>query len=82
MDEFRGLGKECLSFEELLQMITKRPKEQCIEQELIDAFENIQSYHGGSADGSKNQLIQVLALKKTLCDSGESMSEAEFDDFV
>ena len=84
MEEYGYPDQQNISFENLMELITKRPKERCIEEQLIESFEGIQSYHGtaSTADGSQNELIQVLAMKKTLCDSGETFSEAEFDEFV
>lgn len=59
----------------------KRPKEQNTEEELMEAFEAIQSETGSLGDGEKTYKMSVKEAKKMLTDFGEALTEEEADKF-
>jgi len=66
-----------IPFATIISLLLKRPKEQNIEEELMEAFEAIQSLTSPLSEGEKNYKWSVREAKKTLMDHGEMMSESE-----
>lgn len=65
-----------VDFNSLVTLLLKRQKETNIEDELLEAFEGIQSETGSLSDGEKNSKMSVKEVKKFLTDFGEKMTES------
>jgi hypothetical protein len=66
-----------IPFATIVSLLLKRPKEQNIEDELMEAFEGIQNDAGSVSDGEKSHKMSVKEAKKFLTDFGEALSENE-----
>ena len=65
-----------IKYSKLISFLESRPKEQNVEDEIIEAFEGYQAETGSHSDSSKNSYVSLIGLKKYLCEYGESFSES------
>lgn len=70
-----------IPFASILSAILRRPREQNIEEELMEAFEGIQSESGSLSDGDKSFKMSVKEARKMLMELGEALSEEEAEKF-
>ncbi len=70
-----------ISFASMVGLLLRRAREASIEEELMEAFEAIQSETGSLSDGDKSYKISVKEVRKYLLDFGEGLSEAEVEKF-
>lgn len=82
LQNFGAPQAKTVAFADLVGFLAKRPKEQNIEDELIDAFCSLQASLTSSAEAAKNEYMQINFLKKLLMESGEPFSERELDNFT
>jgi calmodulin len=66
-----------IPFATIINFLLKRPKEQSIEEEIMEAFEALQSETGSLTDGEKTYKMSVKEAKKFLMDFGEALTETE-----
>lgn len=74
-------GEGAIPFASIVSFILRRPREQNIEEELMEAFEAIQSETGSLSDGDKSYKMSVKEAKKMLMDFGEALTEEEAEKF-
>lgn len=70
-----------ISFPTIINFLLKRPKEQNIEEDIMEAFEALQSETGSLTDGEKTYKMSVKEAKKFLTDFGEALTETEAEQF-
>ena len=69
---FKSSSKNEVTFQDAVNSALKRKKQQTIEEELIEAFEGLNSEAGShSEDGEKTYQMSATAAKKYLMEFGE-----------
>lgn len=66
LEGFGAPKTKAVGFLELITFLVKRPKEQNIEDELIDAFSSLQASLTSSAEANKHDSLQIIYAKRML----------------
>jgi Ca2+-binding EF-hand superfamily protein len=70
-----------IPFATLITLLLKRPQEKNIEEQIMEAFEGLQSEAGSLSDGEKTYKMSIKEARKFLMDFGETLSDSEAEKF-
>ena len=70
-----------IPFAKLITILIQRPKEQNIEEQIMEAFEALQAESGTVSEGEKTYKMSVKEVRKFLMDFGEALTETEAEKF-
>ena len=66
-----------IGFADIVNLLLKRPREQSIEEQIMEAFQALQTEAGSLSDGQKTYKMSVKEARKFLMDFGETFTEMQ-----